>query len=330
MRRDIVFVHIPKTAGTSLRSLFEQVGRDHTVLRDYAEAPDTTPALFKLVYKDKKLLDFRKHFDRPASGILLSGHFPAERYWDYFNAESFVTFVRHPVDRVISEYVHFVNHKGWTGTLEEFVRKHGRNVQARFLKHVDLDEFGFIGFSEDFEATLPALGEYLGVNLPMRRTNVGNYATVAPALREGEKNRAMIAELNAEDMALYERLRRQRRGRPRAPGAGPDAEGLYVGQVNLRDGSTAAGFLFNDKREYIANVEISSGGQTLAVITADQYREGTRARGSRTGVCGFRVDLNGILPAGRKSGALRLAFRAQGSDYELHGSPVEFVAGEDA
>jgi hypothetical protein len=34
MRRDIVFVHIPKTAGTSVRSLLETFAPKHVVLRD--------------------------------------------------------------------------------------------------------------------------------------------------------------------------------------------------------------------------------------------------------------------------------------------------------
>ena len=328
MRRDIVFVHIPKTAGTSLRSLLEEFAGDHTVLKDYGDAADTTPELFKLVHEQKKLIEFRKHFNRPERGILLSGHFPAERYWDFFNAESFLTFLRHPVDRCISEYVHFVNHKGWTGTLEQFARRQGsRNVLSKFMKHIDIDEFGFIGFSENFEATLPALGNYLGVELPMRRTNVGNYETVAPALHDADGIRKLIAELNTEDIALYDRLRRQRWQNPRAPGAGPDVEEHYIGQVNLRENDmVAAGYLFNARREFIADVEVLSGGQKLAVIPADQYRDGARARGSRTGVCGFRIPLGSLVPEGRKLSSMRLSFRAHGGRYELSGSPLELAS----
>ena len=106
MRRDIVFVHIPKTAGTSLRSLLEHAAQDHLVLRDYWNAPETTPELFRLVHAEKRVADFRKTFQHPGKGILLSGHFPAQRYWAHFNAESFVTFLRHPVDSPLPQPFH--------------------------------------------------------------------------------------------------------------------------------------------------------------------------------------------------------------------------------
>src|SRR5690348_12726604 len=107
MRRDVVFMHIPKTAGTSLRLALEQTLKDHLVLRDYGDEPETTPELYELVYQRGRLCEFRERFNEKDRGILLTGHFPtvegnrsaprgAARYWEYFNAESFITFLRHP------------------------------------------------------------------------------------------------------------------------------------------------------------------------------------------------------------------------------------------
>jgi len=325
MRRDIVFVHIPKTAGTSLRELIEGcTGKTHTLLRDYWNAPETTPALFKLVHEEKRIRDFRKTFDSRDKGILLSGHFPAQRYWPYFNAESFVTFLRHPVDRLISEYVHLVTLNGWTEPLETFAARPKQcRAFAIWLQNVNLDAFGFIGFMEDFDATLPALSEWLGVELPPRRTNAGNYAAMGVDPRNDENVRALIAGLAADDIALYERLRRERIGNPRARGDGPDIEGQYVGRVRAA-AADAVGWIVNKGREFIAEVELSSGGETLAVVAADRYRADLIGKGSRSGVCGFRVALSEIVPGGRTARPVPIHFRVKGTGYELLGSPVEF------
>jgi hypothetical protein len=114
-RRDVVFMHIPKTGGTSVRIALEQTLRGHLILQDYGADPLTTPALYRLVYEERRLPEFRAHFSRQR-GILLSGHFPAihgtqgaSRYWDFFNAESFATFLRDPIDRIYSESAHRIN-----------------------------------------------------------------------------------------------------------------------------------------------------------------------------------------------------------------------------
>jgi hypothetical protein len=70
-RRDIVFMHIPKTAGTSLRfALAAQAGK-RAVLLDYGPAPETSPVL-----RDPAVAaDLRAHVAAP-QGLLLAGHFP--------------------------------------------------------------------------------------------------------------------------------------------------------------------------------------------------------------------------------------------------------------
>ena len=210
MRREIVFVHIPKTAGTSLRNALERAADDHTILRDYGKAPETSPALFNLVHVQKKPLQLREVFDNEKRGVLLSGHFPAHRYWEIFRPKSFVTFVRDPVDRVMSEHNHFVSHQGWTASLDEFAStQRFRNVMSKFLSRVNLKRFGFIGIMENFEADISALGRFLGTELPPRRDNTGSYhgllaSPVTPEMR------GRIAELNPDDIELYERLKRER------------------------------------------------------------------------------------------------------------------------
>lgn len=308
MRRDVVFVHIPKTAGTSLRVMLERAAEGHTILRDYGKARETTPELYALVHEKGDVASFRETFGRGKKGIVLSGHFPAHRYWDFFNAESFVTFLRDPIDRVISEYNHFVNHHGWTQDFEAFATApQFRNSMARHLAGVELDAFGHVGLTEEFERDLPRLCAFLGTELPLQRRNRGDYS----ALPLPAGHRRTIAELNQDDIALYERVRT----RPRAP-LPPEPDG-YVGRVALADGHIAKGYLCNQRREFLAEMEILAGGRVIGCIKADRFNRASRTRGfSRSGLCGFWIDLRDYEPAAE------YRFRARGTEYELPGSPL--------
>lgn len=334
MRRDIVFMHIPKTAGTSLREALEQTLRDHIVLRDYGREPQTTPELYDLVYTHRKISKFRKRFNRKDRGILLSGHFPTAprnrpafrggvaRYWDHFNAESFVTFARHPIDRIYSQYAHFVNWQGWTAGFEEFISSDRGRQRCRYMSHLlsgaDMDRFGFIGFMEEYDASVAALSRFIGADLPVRRTNVGDYHVIDPEMRK--RFEPMLTEFCEDDLVLYERLRRERGGIYVSEGAGPAIADKYIGQV-LLNGSTAEGWLCNKAREFIAEVDIFCDGERIGSAPADRLRKRPKDKGhSRTGVCGFEVDLAALAPA---LPSAQFTFRARGSDYELHGSPLQ-------
>jgi hypothetical protein len=106
MRDEIVFVHIPKTAGTSVRKALEASATQHDQFCDYGRRPETTPELFQLVHVQKRPGLIREVLGRSRRRFVLSGHFPARRYWPYLRPESFITFIRKPVDRVVSVHNH--------------------------------------------------------------------------------------------------------------------------------------------------------------------------------------------------------------------------------
>ncbi|MBV9571540.1 MAG: sulfotransferase family 2 domain-containing protein [Alphaproteobacteria bacterium] len=320
-RRDVVFVHIPKTGGTSVRAALEQALNDRLILHDYGKEPETTPELLQLVLRPDGMSNFRKHFKSPR-GILLTGHIQASRYWDYFNAESFVTFLRHPVDRTLSAYAHWVNHRGWTGSFDEFLAKPGScNQLSWLLAGTNLDDLGFVGFMEDFAASLQALGQFIGKPLSLQKLNIGNYAAVDSAILESDECRRMVTERSLPDIALYERLRKARWGTFLAPKPKVSIEQDYKGSVSLKDG-VIVGWLCNTAREFIPEVEVLQSGIRLALVKADRYRERLKEkRISRSGICGFRID-PAALKLERSASSPVLTFCARDSSYELEGSPL--------
>ena len=321
-RREIVFVHIPKTGGTSIRIALERAAADHRILRDYQGHPLGSSDLAQVQDKDGRVSGFREHFFG-TPGILLSGHFPASRYWPFFNAESFVTFLRHPVDRVLSSYAAWVKNGRWTGTFEEFIAmpSMGKRLSA-YLTGVNFDAFGFIGFMEEFDASVRALSQFVGAELQVLRKNPGDYTGIGGEILADPTRRRQVAEHAAQDIRTYERLRAARAGRFRAPPHVPRVRGKFRGAVS-RAGNTITGWLSNAGHEFIANVEIWRGDDRIETIAADRYLASAKEQAhSRTGVCGFRVEVSELAEAANLQRGDRLAFKAERDDYELEGSPV--------
>jgi hypothetical protein len=318
VRREVVFVHIPKTGGTSVRRSLELGLKGRLFLRDYQDHPLATPELNDLVHVQGRVQDFRKHYPGDRR-MLLAGHFPASRYWDYFNAESFVTFLRNPVDRMVSAYVSWVKQGKWKGSFEDFAAQPASpRRMAGFLAEVDLRTFGFIGFLEEYEQSFAALCEFIGAELPARNINPGNYSRAQREDMSAMKAVAVAALEGSPDLRLYQQLHKVRAGVYRAAGGDRAVSHAYAGHVQ-REGDTITGWLVNTAREFIPEVEVWRAEEQLAAVKADRYLEDAKADGrSRSGVCGFRLALRklDVTPG------TTLMFRARKSTYELEGSPL--------
>ena len=105
MQFPMIYLHIPKTAGTSFRKSAEQYFGPAQVLSDYGEqSSSTSEDIRSAVYAENDLASLRE------TGLekkFLTGHFSMAKYREIFPDSPVVTFFRNPVDRVISEYVHF-------------------------------------------------------------------------------------------------------------------------------------------------------------------------------------------------------------------------------
>jgi hypothetical protein len=95
----IVSIHIPKTAGTTVAEVFSRCF-NRRVLFDY-ETYDKSQTVNREVGNN---VDFiRSYFD------VIHGHFYAWKYLDVFRDAKFIASIRHPVERVISQYLHELN-----------------------------------------------------------------------------------------------------------------------------------------------------------------------------------------------------------------------------
>jgi hypothetical protein len=200
-------VHTPKTAGTSLRWALEKYFGKSKIIRDYGPHADaTSDVVRKHLYsgddsKGPQSLIMEISSD---TNWILVGHFPLQRYGDFFEAKNIITFVRDPLVRTCSEYLHRKKNETFTGTFSEFLPRPGyRNLQSRFLKGVSEDTF--IGITEHYAESLQHINRIADWNLSTRKKNVGRRGggkKFAGKLSAHELN--LFYKMNAEDEELYQ------------------------------------------------------------------------------------------------------------------------------
>lgn len=198
----IVSIHIPKTAGTTFYDWLCFHFNDVSVN----------------LKRDLVRLD-------AFSGILhhevVHGHIRFLEIAPYLQGnEKLITWVRNPVDRVISNYCFFKktisdsshqnpkvyqeNKHRKNETLVEYAQKpETQNQISKYLEGTDLNQFFFIGLFEDFHSELNQLTHLLNLSpselysVPTANKNNQNRVYVS------DDERTEIARLNEKDVKLY-------------------------------------------------------------------------------------------------------------------------------
>lgn len=199
-----LFVHIPKTAGTSFRLALDEAFPGRTAY-DYApRAPETSEAVREHVYGKRDLTALRERLIADDVQVL-GGHVHFARYAEIFPPERVITFVREPVSRVVSEYEHACRHNGYAGELMEFAATpRNQSLQTTMLRGVGLDRAALVGITERYGESLQLLRERVGWRIPELVRNVNpRRSALAGSYRLDPDQERQLRAWNEADIALY-------------------------------------------------------------------------------------------------------------------------------
>lgn len=220
----VIFPHIPKTAGTTLLNILD---RHYPAPHIYSLGLDAHAA----VNAFKTLPAAERRQIR-----LLRGHMPFGLHADLPQPSTYITVLRDPIERVVSEYYfilrtpqHYLhdmvakNNMSLKALLESEMALMMNDGQTRLLSGVwgkaafgdcspaDLElarqhlsqYFSVVGLTERFDETLLLLKRTLGwrQDIFYRPQNVADNHSDRQALDAGTL--ALVAEVNQQDLALY-------------------------------------------------------------------------------------------------------------------------------
>ncbi|MEJ1974432.1 MAG: sulfotransferase family 2 domain-containing protein [Lacunisphaera sp.] len=196
----ILSVHIPKTAGVSVRNILKEHYGPGFILH-YWQITDA----------------WGRVIDKVPAEATCVGHYQADLLAHVFPAATLMTWVRDPVERVVSSYYHRLRDPDWQHPVCVELHQNRlsladysalplvQNEMTRFFGSKKPEDFAFIGVVEDFEESLAAMKRFLGIpEARLRRDNVNPgkqteyYAFDPRVRREIERN-------NASDLTLYEK-----------------------------------------------------------------------------------------------------------------------------
>lgn len=221
-----IFVHIPKTAGTSFVQAITQRFGAHNVLLQYGHRPP--PANWWDGVQAQARLAVRRYI-WPHRYVV--GHMPVTAFLDKQPDDTYtkrrgyryMTFLRDPLERAISHYYywHQINEpqnpvwlqfhtEQWS--LEQFLLdKQFRNFHMRFTRGLAIDDFDFVGVVEEFELSMKLLGrvfpEFERIEvLQSRKTKFKDTASIANLSQSFIDE---FKEFHRADYRIYEQARKR-------------------------------------------------------------------------------------------------------------------------
>jgi hypothetical protein len=212
--RQLLFIHIPKTAGTVLRGYLEGHFLPQAVVPNQVDRDNDPDCYHHLPSFLKKIAR-----ERLQGAPLICGHLPYHRLRPLLGASSYtISMLRHPIARAISEILHHQRHnealygdqsfmqmitqhpecyrQQWTyfgDTLEEAIEQ---------AKNVD-----FIGIQEHFEPSMSMLAHALGWELP-KKSPFENVADNYPETLSHQALHRLIEALEQDTIFYAEALQR--------------------------------------------------------------------------------------------------------------------------
>ena len=221
--RLIVSVHLAKTGGNTFATILERAA---TGMYSQRYGPDHPMTALRMDGVQLSPLDGHQHwglFDAmlaipsiAARRNVLHGHFNVNIMKDQYPDADFVVWLRDPVDRVVSHYEFwkrlevdfddplYRRFHDEQMTIEDFAAEpRVRNTQSRTTGRRSVDEFAFVGITEEYDRSLDLFGRMYDVD-----TRDVVQLNFNPQQKQGRyelppDTRAVVESYNQADIDLY-------------------------------------------------------------------------------------------------------------------------------
>tara|TARA_S200000501_G_scaffold378693_1_gene442842 strand:+ start:9150 stop:10106 length:957 start_codon:yes stop_codon:yes gene_type:complete len=281
----IVFTHIPKTAGTSLRWAFAKYFDQNRCFYDYGVSSEVTSSVVnEFIYQEGDHWGLYKTLKESHGGVL-AGHFAANKYLSLFGLDSMVSIVRDPVERVLSEYYHFKIHHNYQGSFTEFYHEERFvNRQSKLLNKKIWPLMALVGITEAYDETIEYMNKHFGLQLEVINTNVRPDNANIQEVNLCEERKA-IEKLNLDDINLYAAVNEQFKLRMNAQSLGRP---FYRGMLDSIKKKVIQGSVLPVVNDDPVEVEILINDQSVAIVNANEIRHHLKGISSiRGGYVGF-------------------------------------------
>lgn len=308
----LLFLHIPKTAGTSFRlGAITTLGASHCHFDYGRRSAETSRFVHDHVYENPDIFKFDGELTK-AGCRLLGGHFGYPKYGPLFCSDRVLSFCREPGLQLMSHHAHSVRHNGDSRSLAQFLAAaDGAGCQTRAFNGIPLEAVGFIGVTDRYDESLRVIRQVYGLEIQSMRKNANPDKT-------GERPYEIPAELAedyaaavAKDVGVYRRANVLLDRRLAALDGG---YGFVHGAIQTGNHVAIQGFAFNGRghdRDESVEVELLINDKPSASCSAVNYRPGLRGIGApRRGYVGFEFKYSRSLKPGDKA-AVRVASSEQ-------------------
>jgi hypothetical protein len=204
---EIVSIHIPKTAGRSFLSILNTVYDSNII--EHFDRKNYNNKGFPEIEQFKSQLN--------STTKIIHGHFHYNeiKNLNNINNAKVITWLREPVDRVISNFSFFkkrifessndveLQNRREETLIEYASMENSRNRMSKFTQGLDIEKYYFVGITEHFNSEVGILAGMLKWKpFEIPRININTeFKSKLPSVSDKEKK--IIEELNGNDMELY-------------------------------------------------------------------------------------------------------------------------------
>ncbi len=212
----LIFVHIPKSAGTSFKGLLKKIYKPSEII--VVDSDGWYKDMNYSVAANRTNLPGAQQIQPPASVKCITGHFNASCFVNLYPNADYITWVRDPIQRMISHYNYYLRIGAYYGQIAPTKRSydiidletyatHSYNVNFMTqLINIPLTKFKFIGIVEKYDEEIKRFKETFGIDINEESQHYNlnpEKKSVQETYNVSDEQKEKLMKLHAEDYKLY-------------------------------------------------------------------------------------------------------------------------------